>query len=225
MLHIPVKDRSQRKIWWNCKVSAYLSSPTLHHYIVNNGNKGNRFTSIPPGPFSCESTALCQIKGTVAHPRTKLPDNFESPIGLYQTVSFPGAQWPPRGIGEKTFNNGICGTWPGYLQIAGGVMRIETVQPPGGNECVFHSLTTYRRYESLGAQRHIIWCIKSGGAEGDRNIKELKGHCYSQHMLMGTLLSHNGGERWKRVYFWFHHLHVGINRISIIRSGMSHNEY
>lgn len=36
-----------------------------------------------------------------------------------------------RGLGEKTFNTGICSTRPDYLQIAGGVMRNARFDPLG----------------------------------------------------------------------------------------------
>lgn len=39
-----------------------------------------------------------------------------------------GKRCRSRGLGEKTFNAGICGTCTGYLQIAGGVMPIGTPQ-------------------------------------------------------------------------------------------------
>lgn len=94
--------------------------------------------------------------------RSYLMNRMVRIVAIFRVDSWGGRRWQSRVVGEKTFNTGICGTWPGYLQIAGGVMRIETVCPPGDSwMCI--STDTDSRYTVLREQSQTIICfIKSG---------------------------------------------------------------
>lgn len=129
-----------------CIYDLTFLSPTLGivaNNMVHDVNKGR--TSLAPS-----KSVLLWNCGTTSDKRNHRPpwnsDNFESPIGLYQTVS--EGHWMLSNSGRHVAS-ARKHSIPVFVARDRAIYKLPAVWcglkqsgPPGGNECVFHSVHT-----------------------------------------------------------------------------------